>query len=143
MTGLDMFINELPANLRLEISEEIHRDKFSKMEWFRNIGNHNFRAWVASKLRPRFSIENTYMYQKGDNIDNFYFGVTGVYCFVIPEHKNTIHGVVDPSKANQQKARRKRIMQYFGCEDSIVNTAALIHDRINIDDCFKFQNNGL
>ena len=34
MTGLDMFINELPANLRLEISEEIHRDNFSKMQWF-------------------------------------------------------------------------------------------------------------
>ena len=34
MTGLDMFINELPANLRLEISEEIHRDNFSKMTWF-------------------------------------------------------------------------------------------------------------
>ena len=34
-------------------------------------------------------------------------------------------------------------MQYFGCEDSIVNTTALIHDRISIDDCFKFSNNGL
>ena len=100
MTGLDMFINELPANLRLEISEEIHRDNFKKMDWFNEIGNPNFRAWVASKLRPRYSTENTYMYQKGDNIDNFYFGVKGVYCFVIPEHKNVIYGVVDPAKYN-------------------------------------------
>ena len=28
MTGLDCFINSLPQNLRLEISEEIHRDNF-------------------------------------------------------------------------------------------------------------------
>ena len=34
-------------------------------------------------------------------------------------------------------------MSFFGCEDSIINTTALIHDRIQIDDCFKFSNNGL
>ena len=34
-------------------------------------------------------------------------------------------------------------MQYFGCEDSIVNTTALVHDRIQLDDCFKFSRNGL
>ena len=33
-------------------------------------------------------------------------------------------------------------MSFFGCEDSIINTTALIHDRIQIDDCFKFSNNG-
>ena len=34
-------------------------------------------------------------------------------------------------------------MQFFGCEDSIVNTTALVHDRIKLDDCFKFCNNGI
>ena len=35
------------------------------------------------------------------------------------------------------------MLQFFGCEDSVVNTTALIHDRIRVDDCFKFQENGL
>ena len=51
-------------------------------------------------MRPRFATESTYIYQKGDNIDNFYFGIEGVYCFVLPEHKNIIYGVVDPIRAN-------------------------------------------
>ena len=34
-------------------------------------------------------------------------------------------------------------MQFFGCEDSVVNTTALIHDRVRIDDCFKFNKNGI
>lgn len=77
MTGLDIFINELPVNLRLEISEEIHRDNFNKFNLFAKIGGKNFLAWVASKLRPRFCSENTYLYQKGDVIDNFFFGTKG------------------------------------------------------------------
>ena len=83
------------------------------------------------------------MYQKGDIIDNFFFGVKGVFCFVIPEHKNIMYGVIDPVRSNLQRSKRKRVMQYFGCEDSIVNTTALVHDRINIDDCFKFSRNGI
>ena len=51
-------------------------------------------------MRPRFSTENTYMYQKGDIIDNFFFGVKGVFCFVIPEHKNIMYGVIDPVRSN-------------------------------------------
>lgn len=96
MTGLDLFINELPANLKLEISEEIHRDNFNKFDLFAKIGSRNFLAWVASKLRPRFETENVYLYQKGDNIENFYFGIKGILCFVIPEMRNIIYGVVDP-----------------------------------------------
>ena len=130
MTGLDMFINELPVNLRLEISEEIHRDSFTKFDLFAKIGSKNFLAWAASKLRPRFATENTYLYQKGDRIDNFYFGLKGVFCFVIPEYKNIIFGVIDPLKSTLQRSKHKRILQFFGCEDSVINTTALIHDRL-------------
>ena len=62
MTGLDIFINELPQNLRLEISEEIHRDNFAKFDLFSKIGSRNFLAWVASKMRTRFATENSYIY---------------------------------------------------------------------------------
>lgn len=105
-----MFINQLPVNLRLEISEEIHRDNLKKFDLFTKIGNRNFLAWVASKLRPRFAAENTYMYQKGDKIDNFYFGIRGILCFVLPEQKNMIFGVIDPARSVLQKSRHKRVM---------------------------------
>ena len=98
MTGLDLFINELPANLRLEISEEIHRKNFKTYTLFKEIGGPNFEKWVASKLRPRFATENTYLYQKGDNINEFFFGIKGVFCFVIPDYKNIICGVMDPEQ---------------------------------------------
>lgn len=85
MTGLDMFINGLPDKLRLDISEEIHRDNLGKFTFFADLGGQNFLAWVASKLRPRFETENVCIYEKGDYIDNFYFATKGVFCFVIPE----------------------------------------------------------
>ena len=34
-------------------------------------------------------------------------------------------------------------MQYFGAEDSIVNTTARVHDNVKYDDCFQFSQNGL
>jgi len=42
-----------------------------------------------------------------------------------------------------QKSSRKRLLQYFGIEDSIVNTSARVHDNINYEDCFQFANNGI
>lgn len=66
MTGLDVFISGLPDKLRLDISEEIHRNNFEKFTLFSSIGGKNFLAWVASKLRPRFETDNVCMYEKGD-----------------------------------------------------------------------------
>ena len=83
---------------------------------------------MASKLRPRFAAENTYLYQKGDSIDNFYFGIEGVLSFVLPEHHNMIFGVIDPARSVMQRSRLKRVMQFFGCEDSVINTTAAVHD---------------
>lgn len=40
-----------------------------------------------------------------------------------------------------QKSRRKRVMQFFGCEDSVINTAALVHDHMHDD--YKFSSNGI
>ena len=145
MTGLDMFINGLPDKLRLDISEEIHRDNLNKFTFFADIGGQNFLAWVASKLRPRFETENVAIYEKGDYIDNFYFATKGVFCFVIPEQRNAIYGVVDPEKVQKttKTTTKDRILQYFGIEDSIVNCTARIHDNLNYEDCFQFASNGI
>lgn len=45
-----------------------------------------------------------------------------------------------------QKSKRKRILQHFGIEDSIVNTTALLHDSQFEDDedgGFRFCENGM
>lgn len=34
-------------------------------------------------------------------------------------------------------------MQYFGVEDSVVNTTARVHDNVKFDDCFQFASNGI
>jgi len=49
--------------------------------------------------------------------------------------------VVDPQRVNLQKARRKRLLQFFGCEDAVVNTTMALHDRLS-NTPFKFKNNG-
>lgn len=50
------------------------------------------------------------MYEKGDNIDCFFFGIKGIYAYVIPEQRNAIFGIVDPGRVNMQKSRHKRLM---------------------------------
>lgn len=80
-----MFISGLPDKLRLDISEAIHRDYFDKFNLFSSIGGKNFLAWVAAKLRQHHETENVCLYEKGDNIESFFFGLKGVLCFVIPE----------------------------------------------------------
>lgn len=110
MTGLDIFISGLPDKLRLDISEEIHRSNFEKFNLFVTCGGKNFAVWVASKLRPRYETENVCIYEKGDIIDKFYFGIQGIYCFVANEQRNAIFGVVDPMHVNMQKASLKRLM---------------------------------
>ena len=49
--GLDLFVSRLPAHLRLEVSEEIHKENFKKFEVFMGNENQTFLAWIASRLK--------------------------------------------------------------------------------------------
>lgn len=62
MTSLDMFINQLPANLRLDISMEMHKSNFKKFDLFERTGKKKVLPWIASKMRPRYTTGNTYIY---------------------------------------------------------------------------------
>ena len=122
---------------------EMHKSSFEKFDLFERIGQKKMLPWIASKLRPRFQTESTYLYQKGDTIDNFYFGIKGISCFVIVGYKNIICGVVDPQGYLLQSENRRRIMQFCGVEDSVLNTSAMIHDNLTQSDSdFKFRDNG-
>ena len=51
--GLDLFVSKLPANLRLEVSEEIHKENFKKFEVFMGNESQNFLAWISSRLKQQ------------------------------------------------------------------------------------------
>lgn len=49
--GLEEFISKLPHHLRLEISEEIHKESFKSFDIFAGNDNQTFLAWIASRLK--------------------------------------------------------------------------------------------
>ena len=48
---IDNFIQNLPLHLKLEVSEEIHKESFKRFNLFKKIGNKNFLAWVSARLK--------------------------------------------------------------------------------------------
>jgi len=135
-------------HLRLEVSEEIHKESFKKFDLFKNLGNKNFLAWVSSRLKQQLFPVSTYFYQKGDLIDNFYFTIRGVGAFVISETNNDMFAVIDPVIYLARKKKGKRVgknlsvHQYFGAEDLVINVAAICHDTTRTDADFCFKKNG-
>ena len=50
--GLDLFVSRLPVHLRLEVSEEIHKENFKKFDIFGSMDNNQpFLAWISSRLK--------------------------------------------------------------------------------------------
>ena len=129
--GLDVFVNNLPVHLRLEVSGEMYRDNFSKYDLFSKIGGKHFAKWVGSHLKPNLMTESSFFYREGDIIDNFYFGLKGVSAFIIPRinEYDQIFTVIDPENYYLGKEKKITVMQHFGVEDSVVNHAAIISDK--------------
>lgn len=132
--------------MRLEISEEIHKENFKKFDLFRKLGNKNFLAWVSARLKSQLFTSSSYYYQKGDLVDNFYFVIRGMGAFVIAEADNQMCSIVDPSLFIERRNNSKRagvaVLQYFGCEDMVINVAAQVHDNNRSSDDFSFAKNG-
>ena len=105
--GLDSFISKLPINLRLELSEEIHKESFKKFEWFKRLGHQKFLAWVGSRLKQQLFTESSYYYQRGDIIDNFYFVMKGTGIFVCIDSNSEIFSIIEPfpQRKNLKKKR--------------------------------------
>ena len=128
--GLDQFIQQLPMHLRLEVSEEIHKESFEKFEIFKKIDmNGNFIAWISARLKQQMYPESTYFYQKGDSIDNFYLSIRGVGSFVMSDMNNEMFSIIDPilftaGTRSKKFQNRLSVQQYFGAEDIVINMAA-------------------
>jgi len=120
-------------HLRLEVSEEIHKENFKKFHLFRSLGNKKYMAWISSRLKQQLYSESTYFYQKGDTIDSFYFSLKGVGAFVMSDMNNEIFSIVDPEmhmKMRKSKKLHNKIAakQYFGAEDIVINAAVKVHE---------------
>lgn len=145
--GLDDFIHKLPMHLRLEVSEEIHRDNFMRFDLFKRIGNKSFLAWVSSRMKMQLVSASASIYQKGDLIDNFFFCIRGVAAFVMSDLNNELIQVIDPiiylaRRKKQTNISRFPVLQYFGAEDLVVNVAAIVHDEARTESDFSFFKNG-
>ena len=42
-------------HLRLEVSEEIHKENFTHFDFFNDLGNKNFLASISSRLKQQLS----------------------------------------------------------------------------------------
>lgn len=115
---------------------------------FKKIDNNgNFIAWVSARLKQQMYTESTYFYQKGDPIDNFYLAIRGVGAFVMSDMQNEMFSIIDPvmftaGTRTEQFQNRVSVQQYFGAEDIVINTAALIHDETRSENEFCFKKNG-
>ena len=88
--GLGDFMETLPLSLKTRLSREIHRDVFNN-NFFKTCKDKAFGTWVSSRLLPRFSNKNEYLYEETDEITGFYFIKTGDIAFVLPQENNAIY----------------------------------------------------
>ena len=60
--GVENFVEMLPVHLKLEVSEEMYRENFTRYDLFSRIGGKHFIAWVGSKLKPHLVTESSFFY---------------------------------------------------------------------------------
>ena len=101
-------------HLRLEVSEEIHKESFSKFDLFQKVGSKKFLAFVSSRFKQQLFTDSMYFYQRGDVVDNFYFAIRGIGAFV-SEMDNEMFALVDPDEQqashNKEKKNKKMKVQ--------------------------------
>jgi hypothetical protein len=68
MIGLDEFIQDLPANLRQQVTLKIHSSTFNKHEIFKKLRNKRLLAFIGSRLRPLIYQTGTFVYKQGEDI---------------------------------------------------------------------------
>ena len=69
---LTTFVNELPQDLRLEVSLFIYEDTFKKLDFLKNRPV-SFITWICPLLKPLIINKEQYIYFEGDDIGSIYF----------------------------------------------------------------------
>lgn len=87
---LSKFVEELPQDLRLEVSLFIYEDTFKQVEFLKNRPV-SFIAWICPLLKPLVINKDQFIYFEGDDVNCIYFLKQGHAGYVLPRHKNLMY----------------------------------------------------
>lgn len=88
------FLNELPLNLRIELSVIMHKNLVSGIEFFRNKPI-AFIALIGPFLKPFHIGENEYIFHEEEYADEMYFIKEGSVSMVLKEYSNFEYITID------------------------------------------------
>jgi hypothetical protein len=81
---MDEFIEALPAHLNQEVTLAIYKNLFDTHKMFRTFKKNNrLLHFIGSKLRPTFTASGTFIYRKGDEINDLVIVQKGIAAFVV------------------------------------------------------------
>lgn len=86
----DLFMEELPSKLRLELALAIHESMYSNVAFFMG-KDKSFIAWITRHIRPMHVGETDYIYKEGEEIFEIYFLVSGTVGYVLPRFENKMY----------------------------------------------------
>lgn len=84
------FVEELPQDLRIEMSLFIFEKTFKQILFFRSRPL-SFVAWICPLLKPLVKLNDQYIFFEDDDITCIYFFKNGVAGYVLPRHYNLMY----------------------------------------------------
>lgn len=90
LNDINMFIEELPHNLKIIVSLYIYEQRYCKIKFFKN-RTPSFISWVCPLLKPQYYTENQNVYTEGDSVSEIFFLIAGECNFVLPSFKNVAY----------------------------------------------------
>lgn len=84
---INHFVEELPHQLRLQVSLHIHEQTYKTIDIFRN-RSAAFISWVCPLLKPSTYPDKEYIYFEGDDVTDIFFLMKGKAGFVLPKYQN-------------------------------------------------------
>ena len=90
VNDLLQFCEELPQDLRVEVSLFIFEKTFKQIQFFKN-RNISFIAWICPLLRPLVKLKEQYIYFEDDDVSCIYFFKNGKAGYVLPRHRNLMY----------------------------------------------------
>lgn len=111
------FVDELPHQLKNEISLYLHEENFNTMKFLKT-QSMSYIAWICPLFKQYNIMDNEYLYFEGDEITAIYFLKTGNCGYVLPKFENAKYIDIQPGMD-------------FGMEDIV---GSIIKSEENIQD---------
>ena len=84
---LNEFVDDLPHNLKIEVSLFLHESIYNKIPFLKECTN-SFKAWICPLLKPRLITKEQYIYFENDEIEDIFFLKFGLCGFVLTKYQN-------------------------------------------------------